>query len=97
MAADKGDATSNEGDQFGSVGDGEFCPGCGFDHSQVDSPHFRDRRDPSRVSRGSPGRRTDDYDPRVTISRKAIVITVVIVDAVYLAGEALLAGQSYCL
>lgn len=56
------------------------------------------RRDRSRPSRGSPspGRRRTDFDPRATISRKLIVITVLVADALYLAGEALLFGEQFC-
>lgn len=52
----------------------------------------------SRPVRGdpSPGRRRSDFDPRTTITRKMIVVTVVLVDALYLAGEALLFGQDVC-
>jgi len=56
----------------------------------------RGRRDRSRPSRGSPGRRSTDFDPRTTVTKKVIVITVVVVDALYLAGEALLYGHNVC-
>lgn len=45
----------------------------------------------------SPGRRSTDYDTRTTLTKKVIVVTVVVVDALYLVGEALLFGQSNCL
>jgi len=62
------------------------------------SAERRSDRDHSRPTRGdpSPGRRRTDYDPRTTITRKVVVITVVVVDALYLAGEALLYGQNVC-
>jgi hypothetical protein len=44
-----------------------------------------------------PGRRRSDYDPRLTISRKAVVVLVVIIDSLYLAGQVILVGQSSCL
>jgi hypothetical protein len=52
----------------------------------------------SRSARGSPspGRRRTDYDPRATISRKLVVLTVVIANALYLAGEALLFSGTVC-
>lgn len=63
----------------------------------VGRPERDDRRVRSR-NRGdpSPGRRRSDYDPRATISRKLVIITVVVVDALYLAGDALLLGQNVC-
>lgn len=60
-----------------------------------------ERRSPdvhSRPTRGdpSPGRRSGDRDPRTTITKKVIVVTVVLVDALYLAGEAILFGRDVC-
>jgi hypothetical protein len=43
-----------------------------------------------------PGRRRTDFDPRTTISRKLLVITVVVGNALYLAGEALIFNGSIC-
>jgi hypothetical protein len=59
-------------------------------------PETDHQRDPSRPSRGTSGRRVTDYDARTTLTKRVIVVIVVVVDALYLAGEALLAGQSYC-
>lgn len=58
----------------------------------------RRHRVPSRATRGdpSPGRRRTDHDPRTTITAKLIVATVFVVDALYLAGEALLYGHNVC-
>lgn len=52
----------------------------------------RRRRNHSRPTRGdpSPGRRRSDYDPRTTISRKMLVLAVFAIEALYLAGEAIL-------
>lgn len=44
----------------------------------------------------SPGRRRTDQDPRTTITRKMMVFTIVLVDALYLAGDAVLFGQNVC-
>jgi hypothetical protein len=52
-----------------------------------------DIEDTDRPSRHSAGRRQHDYDPRLTISRKAVVITAVLIDAAYLAGQAILFGN----
>jgi len=58
----------------------------------------RRHRPPARASRAdpSPGRRRSDHDPRTTITKRVMVITVVLVDALYLAGEAILSGQNIC-
>jgi len=57
----------------------------------------RGYRVPARTSRGTtPGRRRTDHDPRATISRKLIVVTVFVIDALYLVGEALLFGHDLC-
>jgi hypothetical protein len=50
---------------------------------------------PARVQ-PSPGRRRSDHDPRTTVTKKVIVITVILVDALYLAGEALLFNGNVC-
>lgn len=55
--------------------------------------HLRDR--PARASPNT-GRRSSDYDPRTTLTRKVVVFTVVVVQAVYLAGEATIFGPNYC-
>jgi hypothetical protein len=52
------------------------------------------RRDDSRG--GSPGRRRIDRDFQSLPSRKLLVLTVVLVDAFYLAGDAILFGQDIC-
>jgi hypothetical protein len=54
------------------------------------------RRSRSARGRPTPGRRRTDYDPRATISRKLVVLTVVIANALYLAGEALLFSGTVC-
>lgn len=56
------------------------------------------RRGGSRPNRGSPspGRRRSDHDPRATISRKLVVVTVVLANALYLAGEVLIFGEAVC-
>lgn len=70
--------------------------------SPEDSPRSILERDRARIQdafsgrRQGSGRRRDDYDPRTTITTKLVVVTVVIVDALYLAGEALLFGQNFC-
>jgi hypothetical protein len=56
-----------------------------------------DDPDLSEVDRVVPGRRGTDFDPRLTISRKAVVVTVVIIDALYIAGQAIVLGQGHCL
>jgi hypothetical protein len=61
-----------------------------------ESDHPRDWGDiehTDRPSRQSAGRRSDDTDPRLTISRKAVVITAILIDAFYLAGQAILFGN----
>lgn len=58
--------------------------------------HERRKVSPGRRSGNVPGRRKHDNDPRTTISKKMVVLTVFIVDALYLAGEALLYGQNVC-
>jgi hypothetical protein len=42
------------------------------------------------------GRRSTDLNPKTTVSQKALVITVLLADALYLAGEALLASGNFC-
>lgn len=60
-----------------------------------DAPPVRwGRRQGRRPPRRSPGRRRHDSDLHVVVSRKEIIFTVVLVDALYLAGQALLAGNS---
>lgn len=44
-----------------------------------------------------PGRRRSDFDPRLTISRKAVVVLVVVIDSLYLAGQVVLLGHGSCL
>jgi len=44
----------------------------------------------------SPGRRRHDHDPRVTFGRKTLVFVVIMGQALYLAGEALIFGHSIC-
>jgi len=44
----------------------------------------------------SPGRRRYDHDLRTSLSRKALVAVIVISQAVYLAGDALLFGHNNC-
>jgi hypothetical protein len=44
-----------------------------------------------------PGRRRSDFDPRITVSRKAIVVLVVVIDSLYLAGQVILLGHTPCL
>lgn len=51
----------------------------------------------SEDDRVVPGRRYSDYDPRLTITRKAVVVLVVIVDAAYLVGQALIMGHTSCI
>lgn len=58
---------------------------------------------PRRVVRSHPprdgpslGRRRTDYDPRTTISKKLLVVTVFLIDALYLAGQSLLWGVERC-
>lgn len=53
---------------------------------------------PRRPSRRqpAPGRRSTDWDPRTTITRKMVVITIILVDAFYLAGETLIYGNNVC-
>lgn len=74
-----------------------WCDGCGAYHTPQDPHHGEDRRDPARPPRGSLGRRRDDYSMRTTITRKVVVVTVVLANALFLAGEALLFGQPSCL
>jgi hypothetical protein len=59
----------------------------------------RESDDPTQPKddRVVPGRRQSDFDPRVTISRKAVVITVVIIESLYLAGQIILLGPNSCL
>jgi len=55
-----------------------------------------DRRSPrsvKRPARATMGRRKGDIDPDTLLSRKAIVTIIVIVDLIYLVGEALLFGR----
>jgi hypothetical protein len=55
----------------------------------------QDRR--SRPDRGdSPGRRRTDLPFRDVASKRLLVFTVVVVNAIYLAGDAILRGQSIC-
>jgi len=65
------------------------------DHARP--PKGDERRGPGRT-RGdpSPGRRRTDYDPRTTISKKLLVATVFVINALYLAGEAVVFGHSVC-
>jgi len=58
----------------------------------------QDRGD-RRSSRGSSpsGRRRSDYLQRSAASRKAIAVIVVVVDALYLVGDALITGSVHCL
>jgi len=59
-----------------------------------------DRRNsiPSRPGRDTlPGRRKTDMDPRTTLSRKALVAVVFIINFLYLLGEALIFKQDHCL
>lgn len=42
------------------------------------------------------GRRKTDYDARTTVSKKLLVITVFLVDLLYLVGDAFLTGNSIC-
>lgn len=62
-------------------------------------PNLRQGDDPWAPEGGQvvPGRRRSDYDLKLTISRKAVVVTVVIIDALYLVGQALVLGQGHCL
>jgi hypothetical protein len=48
--------------------------------------HYRE----SSGRRSSYGRRADDYDDRVTINRKVIVIIVAVINAIYLVCDLLL-------
>jgi len=52
------------------------------------------RTSPRRVN--SPGRRRTDNDPRVEFSRKFLVVAVTVINAVYLASEAILSTGSVC-
>lgn len=56
------------------------------------------RRDSDRVrpARGSLGRRKSDFDPRTTLSKKFLVISLAVVDAAYLISEAFLFGHNVC-
>jgi len=55
------------------------------------------RGTPSRPSRGNLGRRRSDYDSRTNLNRKVVTVIIVVVDALYLLGESLLAGGTSCL
>jgi hypothetical protein len=59
----------------------------------------RERGDPSlpEDDRVVPGRRRSDFDPRITVSRKAVVALVVVIDALYLAGQVIILGHTSCL
>lgn len=61
-----------------------------------DIPERDVTRDPSRPSRGSLGRRSGDFDDRTTLTKRVLVIVVVVVDALYLVGEAIITGQNLC-
>lgn len=54
-----------------------------------------DRRRPSRA-KYSFGRRRTDLDPRNHVPKNLVIVTVVLVNALYLAGEALLYGHNVC-
>lgn len=53
------------------------------------------RRRPGRTNH-SFGRRGTDLDPRTHVPKNLVIVTVVLVNALYLAGEALLYGNSIC-
>lgn len=53
-------------------------------------PRTTDRRKPVRPF----GRRSSDLDSEQVVTRKLVIATVVLVDALYLAGDALLFGQN---
>jgi len=58
----------------------------------------RRHRVPPRPIRGNPsfGRRRSDMKLRDLPTRKALVVAVFLIDALYLAGEAILFGQNVC-
>lgn len=57
----------------------------------------RSRHSPrSTRAPGALGRRKEDQDPRTTLTRKVVVITVALVNFAYLVGEAVLFGAHAC-
>lgn len=54
-----------------------------------------DRRDQSARNprRNSQGRRGSDHLPRTTFTKKVFVVILVLIDALYLIGEAILSGN----
>jgi len=64
------------------------------DHDDI--PERDVHRDPSRPPRGSLGRRSVDYDDRTNLNKRILVTVVVVVDALYLVGEAIITGQNLC-
>jgi len=57
---------------------------------------FARSKSPGGRRDNSPGRRRYDYDPRVTFGRKTVVLMVIVGQAFYLAGDALLFGHNLC-
>jgi hypothetical protein len=80
---------------MGSKGEGSPSGNRGFDYSNDPLDHHRGRQD-RRTSVRNYGRRESDIDPGRTATNKFVVLTVVIVDALYLAGDAILFGSRYC-
>lgn len=70
--------------------------------SQVDNGHpgFPERRDsdggPPARAYPSVGRRKTDFDPRITITKKLLVILVAVLNVVYLAAETTLRAINVC-
>jgi len=61
-----------------------------------DDSYIGDRRMAPHPSRRYGGRRHSDYDERITINRKLLVVLVIVVDVVYQIGEPLLLGHTSC-
>jgi hypothetical protein len=71
--------------------------GAGSEGNGHDSlPLKRREGDRVRPARGSLGRRKNDFDPRITFSRKFLVIAVAVVDLTFQISEALLFGHNVC-
>jgi hypothetical protein len=68
--------------------------------SSGDDEELRPQKGPGRSSRSprrhSAGRRRTDLDPRVTFTRKFLVIAVAVVNAVYLVSDAFLSAIHGC-
>lgn len=46
-----------------------------------------------RPPRGNLGRRSGDYDPRTTLTKKVLVVLVAAINALYFVGEVWLSGH----